>query len=185
MDKIKNSNSMKYFILISIFCLFFLFSFNSCQENEFKIQKFDDEDKKNIENINAYNEFQFYYNLWKKNGIKSYHFKIIYIARSPTQGIWEIWVKENKVVKILSNTGIVSEGKSLSSNNIFSSLTIDSLFSLASYSYKNSLKSTYKTTVKYNQQFGFPEEIKKIPATKDAPKDQGFAYLVLFFEPIQ
>lgn len=175
-------NRLIYFVFLFILCLFSFFSLYKCSDNDLKIEQLTDEDKKYSENVESYNNFNFYYELWKKQNIKSYHFIFNYISQSPTKGRWEIFVNENKVFKVISNTGSIFEGKSLNSKSLFYSFTIESLFAIASQSYKNSENSIFKVTVKYNENFGYPEQIKKIPIKKDAPLDQSFAFLIIYFE---
>ncbi|MCR4420916.1 MAG: hypothetical protein GYA61_02525 [Spirochaetales bacterium] len=171
-----------YLIFLFMLCLFSFFSLYRCNNNELKIQQFTEEDKKYSENFESYNNFQFFYDLWKKQNIKSYHFIFNYIAQAPTKGRWEIFVKDGKVIKIISNTGSIYEGNNLNLKTPFFSFTIDSLFAIASQSYKNNENSLFIITVKYNEDYGYPEQIKKIPIKKDAPIDQSFAFLIIFFE---
>ncbi|MEJ5273040.1 MAG: DUF6174 domain-containing protein [Spirochaetota bacterium] len=170
-------------LLIVFFFLIFLSSFSFCNNvDELKIQKFTEEDKNYPENIVAYNLFQDSYNLWKSKKIEDYHFKVNYLAQSVSKGIWEIFVKKGNVVKIITNTGKIIEEKELEKGTPFSNFTMESLFAIASYSYKNSEESFYKFIVVYDTNFGYPREIKKVVQKSDAPKDKGFAYFVIFFE---
>lgn len=172
-------------LLIVFFFLIFLSSFSFCNNSEeLKIQKFTEEDKNYPENIVAYNLFHDSYNLWKSKNINDYHFIVSYQAQSSTKGIWEIFVKENKVFKLITNTGKTIYENNLNSKTPFSNFTMDSLFAIASYSYKYSDDSLYKIIVFYDNTFGYPKEIRRIIQSTNAPQDSSFAYFIIFFEQL-
>jgi len=178
----KGNGKLISFLFLFILFLFILLSFSNCEKKILEFQDFTEQDKINPENVKAFNDFTYFYKIWEEKKIKDYNFKINYIAQSSLRGTWEIFVKKGKVIKIIDNNNKVIEGKELEINKMFGSFTIESLFSIASYSYKNKVDALYKIYVKYDETFGFPKEVKKIPVSKDAPLDMGFSYSIVYFE---
>lgn len=176
----KNKKIIIVFILLSI-SLFFL-TFNQCKTDEIKFQQFTSDDAQFEQNVLAYQNFNYYYKIWKESNIVAYHFVVMYIANSPTAGIWEIWVEQDKVVKIITNRKEIIEKGKITKKTPFYYLTVESLFILASYSYKLNKDSLYKFVVKYDKSFGYPVDLKKLPLIDNTPKDLGFAYKIIYFE---
>lgn len=179
----KNKKIIIIFILLSI-SPFFL-TFFQCKTDELKFQQFTSVDAQFEQNTIAYENFNYYYKLWKQSNIHNYHFLVRYIANSQTAGIWEIWVKEDKVVKIITNKKEVIEKEKINKKLPFYNFTIETLFMIASYSYKLDKDSIYKIVVEYDKNFGHPIKVKKLPSINNPPKDLGFAYFVTFFEILE
>ncbi|GEM_PF-2361534 len=178
---IKKQIYLFFFLFFILNFLIIFLSLSGCKK-EFKIQSLNDEDKKIDDNIVAYKEFQKNYNLWKSLKIQSYHFTVNYIANSVTRGTWNIWVKDGKVIRIITNNNEKIEDKKLFEKSAFSSFTFDKLFEIASFSYKFRESNLFKITAKYDEKYGYPAQVKKIPLSIDAPKDLSFAYYVIAFD---
>ena len=168
-------------VFIPIFS-FFLFSAGCSDKQNFEQYTF--KDAEYLENREAYALFSSAFNKWKSSGIKSYYMKLKYSAFSPLAGTWQIWVKNCKPVRIISNKDQLYEQEKIK-NSPFNGLTMEFLFKVASNSYKYTKTNLFKIAVEYNEIYGHITYLWRYPATKEAPKDQDYSYKILEFEIIQ
>ena len=170
----------QYFFVITIIIIF-CFLFSARCKSEYNIEKYTSEDSLYEINQNAYNLFSQALELWSSLDIKSYKITASYQSFSPLSGLWQVWIKDNKIIKIITNQSKIIEDRDILSKEPYRNFNMMFLFQLASLSYKYKPENLFLITATFDKNFGYVKMVSKMAINEDSPKDLNFKLEILDF----
>lgn len=131
----------------------------------------------------AKKEYDEAYKKWTEGNINNYYMKILYGAFSPMGGVWDIYVEDGVVVKLLY------EGEECPEHfeKPMSEVTMEYLFELASRSYQNEDEALFVHTAQYDSEIGyvtFTNRIQNPGAKVRPPTDRSYKYVISEFKKL-